>query len=131
MRESELTACFQVCTQHSTPKLNLPHSSPTLPPFSPHRREDLAPVFVLFAGYSSLQYWDFGTLGHHFEACIECFGTLEKFKMADLQGSEIFFLLDISQSIPKIYGIFQSGKYRGMVYHMFVKEWYVILKNIQ
>ena len=50
--------------------------------------------------------------------------------MADLLRSEIFFLLDISQSISKINVKFQSGKYRRMVYHMFVKEWYVILKNI-
>lgn len=50
--EQVLTARFQVharatqLTQHSSLKLNLPLSSLLLPPFSPLRREDLAPVFA-------------------------------------------------------------------------------------
>ena len=57
-------------------------------------------------------------------------GSIGKFKMADLIRSEIFVLLHISRCISNIYGIFQSGKCTRMVYHMSVKELYVILKSV-
>ena len=58
-------------------------------------------------------------------------GTLEKFKMADLLRSVIFVHWHISQMMSNIYGIFRSGKCTRMVYHMSVKELYVVFKSIR